>query len=87
MEIINTSDPTNNNSFAVKKFIKSGDNHYATIQPYRTEYRIKISSSDYHKGLKAYYMSKSINCYPIDGELQGDTFEEVIYEMELEDRL
>jgi hypothetical protein len=87
MEIINTPDSSNNNSFAIKKFIKEGDKYYVLIQPHKTKLKIRIDSSDYHKGLRAYYMSKSINCYPINGRLQGDTFEEVIYEMELIDNL
>ena len=87
MEIINTPDPSNNNSFAIKKFIKEGDKFYVLIQPHITKYKIRINSADYYKGLRAYYMSKSINCYPIDGILYGDTFEEVIYEMEIEENL
>lgn len=88
MEIINTPDPFNNNSFAIRKFMKTDDDkYYAVVQPFETFYKIKINQSDYHKGLKAYHLSKSINCYPIEGVLTGNAFENVIYRLELKDKI
>lgn len=81
MEIIEVADPVSNNDFSVRKFIKMGDNHYVEIQPKQIAYRIKISSSDYHEALRAYYSSKSVHCYPIEGNPEDGTFEEVVYEM------
>lgn len=81
MEIIEIADPLKKDDFSVRKFIKMGEKHYVEIQPKQIAYRIKISPSDYNKALRAYYDSKTIHCYPIAGDHEDGTFEEVIYEM------
>ena len=83
MEIIDVSDQIDANEFGIKKFIDAGNKYYAVIQPYGANYKIEISASDYHKALRAYYRSKSISCYPIDGNLVGDTFENATYEIDI----
>jgi hypothetical protein len=84
VEIIEITSSVSNNNFSVRKFIKSGESHYVEIQPGQKAYRIRITSSDYHKGLRAYYSSRTISCYPIDGVLTDGTFEEVEYQMNID---
>lgn len=84
MEIIEIAETSGTNDFSVIKIIKIGENHYVEIQPKQNAYRIKISSSDYHKALSAHYSSKSISCYPLEGNPEDGTFEEVVYEMIIE---
>lgn len=84
MEIIEVTDPVGKDDFSVRKFIKAGENHYVEIRPKQNVFRIKISSTDYHKALRAHYSSKSINCYPLKGYPEDGIFEEVVYEMIIE---
>lgn len=87
MDIIDTTDPINYNPFAIKKFIKNDDSYYVIIKPFDNSYKIKINKSDYQKGLQAYYLKKSISCYPIGGNIKGDTFEGGEYRMEITDNI
>lgn len=69
------------NDFSVREFIFMGNKYYAVIHPKGTTYWVRISQQDYYKGLKAYYSSKSVQCYPIEGTLNNDVFEDVKYEL------
>ena len=79
MEITDLVNPVKGNDFSVKEFIRLEDKYYAVIKPKGTAFWIRISPSDYRKGLIAYYSARSIQCYPIEGELKDDMFEEVVY--------
>lgn len=83
MEIIEVTNALRNDDFSVKKFIKMGDNHYVEIQPKQKAYRIKISTSDYYKGLKAYYSFRKISCYPMACVQKDGTLEVVVYQMNI----
>ncbi len=85
MHIIDSTNPINYNPFVIKKFIKNDESHYVVIEPFQTEYKIKVNKTDYHKGLKAFYLKKSVFCYPIGGKMKGDTFEDCEYRMEIEE--
>ena len=81
MEIIEIADTCGKKDFSVKKIIKMEDKHYVEIQPDQKAYRIRISPSDYHAALRAYYSSQSINCYPLQGEPEDGIFENAVYEL------
>ncbi len=83
MVIIDTTDPVNYNPFAIKKFMKKDGSYYAIIKPFDNQYKIRINKSDYHAGLRAYYLHKSVNCYPVGGEKIGHTFDGGEYNMEI----
>ena len=88
MDITDTTDPVNYNPFAIKKFIKNDDDsYYVVIKPFDSAYKIKIKKSDYHKGLQAYYQKKSVSCYPVGGNIKGDTFEGGEYRIEIADNI
>jgi hypothetical protein len=84
MEISDFTDSSGKNDFSVKEFIRVEEKYYAVIKPKGTAYWIRISPSDYRKGLIAYYSARSIQCYPIDGELKDDMFEEALYDLVIE---
>ncbi len=83
MVIIDTTDPINYNPFAIKKFIKKDGSYYVIIKPFDNSYKIRIKKSDYHEGLRAYYLNKLVNCYPVGGEKIGHTFDGCEYKMEI----